>query len=112
MDTDRRIGLMDAYFRALDQDDPDVLYPALASECVYLPPTEELRGRDCIYDYLVNERVARETVHKVTFKIHDTAASVCRGHVVDSDGLTVQFANVFEFDDGEKSITRIEVYTR
>ncbi len=108
-----RNELIDAYFDALDSEDPEIVRPALADGFVYESPSGDLEGFSGFETYMNELRGFSNTTHEVTRRIHDEDVSVAEGTVTgDGDGTSLQagFCNVFEFDDDEAGLTRIAVY--
>jgi ketosteroid isomerase-like protein len=108
-----RNELIDAYFDALDADDPEIVRPALAEDFVYESPSGELEGFSGLKTYMEELRGLSNTTHEITLRIHDEHASATEGTVTgDGDGgnVTADFCDVFEFDESEDGITRISVY--
>lgn len=109
MNVDRRNESIDAYFRALDEEDFSILEPHLSPEVTYKSVgVNTLFGPEGLREYFEGVRPFNDTDHVVENRIHDPSISVVEGHVIGSH-LDTDFCDVFEFDDGR--ITRLTVYT-
>lgn len=108
-----RDDLIDAYFAALDTDDPEIVRPALTDDFVYESLSGELEGFSGLKRYAEELRGLSDTTHETTRRIHDEAVSVVEGTVTgegENGSEQAAFCDVFEFDaDGER-IARIIVY--
>lgn len=107
-----RNELIDAYFDSMDEEDLEIVRPALADGFVYESLSGDLEGFEGLETYMDELRGLSDTTHEVTLRIHGDAASATEGIVTgDSDDGPVEarFCNVFEFTDDD-GITRIRVH--
>ena len=110
-DRDRLIA---AYFDAMDADDLELVRDALGEGFVYESLAGDLEGFEGLETYMDELRGFSDTAHDLHRTIHDPAASVVEGTVsgdLDGEAVSVDFCNVFEFDDADEGITRIGVFT-
>lgn len=101
-----------AYYRAIDDDDYELLEAILAPEFVHSRPDRTIQGREPFVRFMRSERPQTDTTHPVqgVYRADDGSVAV-RGQLLDADGdPIVGFVDVFEFGDG--AIQRIETYTR
>ena len=108
-----RNELIDAYFDAMDEDDLEIVRPALADGFVYESLDGDLEGFAGLETYMNELRGLSGTTHDVTLRVHGADASVAEGTVTgDSENgpVEAEFCNVFEFDEEEQGLTRIGVY--
>ncbi|OVE85516.1 nuclear transport factor 2 family protein [Natronolimnobius baerhuensis] len=113
MATDDRADLIQAYFDAMDEEDPAIARDALADEFVYESLSGTLEGFDGFARYVNELRGLSNSTHEVSLLVHDEDASVAEGTVTgekDDGTLEAKFCDVVEFDEHEESITRISVY--
>lgn len=114
MPADSRNDLIDTYFRALDENDPEIVRSSLADSFVYESLSGELQGFEGLRDYITDLRNVTNSEHEITRRIHDEDASVVEGVVsgtgADGEPTEAKFCDVFEFADGEEAIVRIGVY--
>jgi ketosteroid isomerase-like protein len=101
-----------AYYRALDEDDYDLLADLLAPEFVHDRPDMTLEGRERFVRFMREERPMTDTTHPIDGVYTQEAGSevIVRGRLLDAEGTTLaRFADVFVFDG--TAIERIETYT-
>lgn len=113
MSTDTRNELIDAYFAALDEADPELARPGLSDDFVYESLAGPLEGFDGLADYITEHRSVTESTHDVQRRIHDDVSvtvGVVTGTGPDGDPVEAAFCDVFEFDDADEAIERITVY--
>jgi ketosteroid isomerase-like protein len=114
MSTDDRNELIEAYFTAIDDEEPEIARSALADGFVYESLLGRLEGFDGLVEYITELRSTSDSTHDLTRRIHDEDVSVVEGTVtgLDAEGepTSADFCDVFEFDDEETAITRITVY--
>lgn len=113
MSDDDRTELIEAYFDAMDEADPELARSALADEFVYESLSGPLEGFEGFRTYIRELRGLSNTTHDVSTLVHDADASVAEGTVTgESDDGTVEadFCDVFEFTADADAITRIGVY--
>jgi ketosteroid isomerase-like protein len=115
MNVERRDELIDAYFRALDQEEFSLVEPHLASDVTYRSVgLDALHGPEGVRRYFEELRPFGGTVHEVENRMHAESGSAAEGRVTGEHGgesLDTAFCDVFEFDDEEERLTRIVVYT-
>ena len=121
-----------AYYRALDEDDYDLLAALLAEGFVHDRPDRTIEGRDRFVRFMREERPQTDTTHPLdtvfeaearsggeaadgspdsSERQSDGGAVAVRGRLLDADGdRIVRFVDVFAFAAGR--IDRIETYTR
>jgi ketosteroid isomerase-like protein len=109
-----REDLIEAYFAALDDEDPDHLEGSLGETFVYESLSEEFEGLGGFRTYMNDYRSFSGTDHDITTFVHGETASVAEGRVVGYDEggerIEASFCDVFEFTDEEETLTRITVY--
>ncbi len=108
MSDSERDDLIDAYFDAMDEANPDLVRPALAGGFVYESLSGDFEGASGLETYLEEVRGLSNTTHEVSLRTHGEGASVVEGIVTgDSDDGRVEagFCDVFEFDDADGRIT-------
>ena len=114
MSVEDRNDVIDTYFEALDQADPELVQGSLADDFVYQSPGGEFEGAEGIRRYIEEIRTMSNSTHEITLRLHDDQASVTEGRVTgdaaDGESVQVQFADVFEFDEDDKKLTRCAVY--
>jgi ketosteroid isomerase-like protein len=104
-----------AYYRALDEDDYDLLRSILGQSFVHERPDMTLSGRDRFVRFMRAERPMTDTTHVVeeiyrrdTDERTDAEVAV-RGRLLDPDGAELTgFVDVFFFEN--TSIDRIRTY--
>ncbi len=101
-----------AYYRAIDDDEYDLLEAILAEGFVHSRPDRTIQGREPFVRFMRSERPQTDTTHPIRDVYRNDDGSVAvRGQLLDADGDTiVGFVDVFEFRNG--AIQRIETYTR
>ena len=108
-----------AYYRALDEDDYDLLESVLAPEFVHERPDVTLSDRDRFVRFMREERPVSDTSHAIdgvyrrdadTGEGSEAAAEIAvRGRLLGPDGEQLGgFVDVFSF--GGPRIARIETY--
>ncbi|MBV0925758.1 nuclear transport factor 2 family protein [Halomicroarcula limicola] len=103
------------YYRALDEDDYDLLARLLAASFVHDRPDRTIEGRDRFVRFMREERPQKDTTHRITgvYRRDDESSPEVgvRGRLLSADGeRIVRFVDVFEFAD--RRIQRIQTYTR
>jgi ketosteroid isomerase-like protein len=103
------------YYRALDDDEYDLLADILAPEFVHFRPDRTIEGRDRFVQFMREERPLKDTSHPVdavyertgdgahvgTAESNPTEVAV-RGRLLKADGSRLtSFVDVFTFDGGE-----------
>lgn len=114
MDTERRDGLIDEYYDAVDSREVerfgDVFDPAATH---FRPGQGTLRGRDEIIRYFREEWRSSETSHTVDKRIHDPEVTITRmdvAGVYEGDPFEGTFLAEFEFTPDEDAITAYRLY--
>jgi len=114
MAVEDRNDVIDAYFEALDQANPDIVQETLADDFVYQSPGGEFEGGEGIRQYIEEVRTMSNSTHEISLRLHDEQASVAEGRVTgdtaDGEPVQVRFADVFEFDEDDAKLTRCAVY--
>lgn len=101
-----------AYYRALDEDDYDLLSSLLAPDFVHDRPDMTLDGRERFVEFMRDERPMTDTTHPIDGVYTEESGDgvVVRGRLLGPDGDTLaRFADVFYVEDG--AVTRIETFT-
>lgn len=98
------------YYRALDDDEYDLLASLLAPAFVHDRPDTTIEGRDRFVQFMREERPMVDTSHPVDGVYTDGREVAVRGRLLDpDDDLLVQFVDVFTVSDGR--IERIQTFT-
>lgn len=105
---------IDAYFSALDEEDPSLVQPVLAESFIYeTSGGNRLDGYEGFKEYMTVHRGLSGTTHTVNNRVHGDSISVAEGVVTGRDGnddsIEMNFCDVFEFDSAQE-ITRAAVY--
>jgi ketosteroid isomerase-like protein len=101
-----------AYYRALDEDDYDLLADLLAPQFVHERPDMTLEGRERFVEFMRDERPASDTTHPVegVYEQVDGEDLIVSGRLLDADGEAITaFADKFTFE-GEK-IAKVRTFT-
>ena len=111
--TDRtRVEAARAYYRALDEDDYDLLEALLAPAFVHDRPDERIEGRNAFVTFMRDDRPATDTTHPIT-AIYEQAEGngvAVHGQLLAPDGEQITaFVDLFFFADG--AIRRIQTFT-
>ncbi|MFC7157147.1 nuclear transport factor 2 family protein [Halomarina halobia] len=115
MTRERRDQLIDAYFAAMDNDNFELVEPAISENIRFESASGSVSSLEGFREYTEESRMISDSVHEVTRRIHAENASVCEGNVrgqTPEGPIEGAFCDVFEFDDDEERVTRISVYTR
>jgi len=100
-----------AYYRAIDEDDYDLLTALLAEGFVHDRPDQTIEGRERFVRFMREERPQTDTTHPVDRVYRDEDEVAVRGRLLGVDGeRIVGFVDVFTFADGR--VARIDTYTR
>lgn len=114
MSVEQREDLIDAYFRALDENDPSIAESAVADDFVYDSLSGRLAGFAGLSEYITDRRSVTESDHQRTRVVHGDEASVVQGVVTgtneDGERVEVDYCDVFEFDVDVDTISQISVY--
>ncbi len=99
-----------AYYRALDDDEYDLLATLLGPDFVHDRPDMTLEGRDRFVTFMREERPMTETSHPLDAVYGQNGAELAvRGRLLGPDGTELTaFVDVFRFDGHQ--ITRIETF--
>lgn len=112
-DTDRsRVETARAYYRALDEDDYELLADLLTAEFVHERPDMTLEGRSRFVTFMRDERPLTDTSHPIDgiYEATDGTEVVVRGRLLDPDGERLtQFVDVFSFEGCD--IAKIQTFT-
>jgi len=101
-----------AYYRALDEDDYDLLAAVLTAEFTHDRPDMTLTGRDRFVRFMREERPQQDTSHPIdaVYEQRDGHELVVRGRLLAPEGnLITRFVDVFSFD-GDR-IANIRTFT-
>jgi ketosteroid isomerase-like protein len=101
-----------AYYRALDEDDYDLLTDLLAPAFTHVRPDRTLEGRKRFVRFMREERPETDTSHPIDAVYRQAGGDevVVRGRLLGSDGDPItRFADVFSFDAGR--IEQIRTFT-
>lgn len=113
MSIERREDRIDAYFRALDENDPSIAESAVTEDFVYESRAGSLAGFAGLADYITDRRTMTESDHEQTRVVHGDDVAVVEGVVTGTteagERVEVRFCDVFEFDAAD-GITTITVY--
>ena len=116
-----RDGAIDAFFEAMDAEDPGIVRSALADGFVYDSLSGEFEGAAGLGEYLSEVRSISDVAHETTRRVHDGDVSVVEGVAAgdkEGEAFEARFCNVFEFDGdggegaaaGDALIARVRVY--
>jgi ketosteroid isomerase-like protein len=111
-DTRSRAATARAYYRALDEDNYDLLATVLTAEFTHERPDMTLTGRDRFVRFMREERPQRDTSHPIdaVYEQRDGRELVVRGRLLaPGGGLITRFVDVFSFD-GDR-IAKIRTFT-
>ena len=100
-----------AYYRALDEDEYDLLASLLHPEFVHDRPDMTLDGRDRFVAFMRDERPMTDTTHPLAavYEQTDGTELAARGRLVAADGRELtRFVDVFHFEDD--AIVRLETF--
>jgi len=99
----------DAYYRALDEHDYELLADALSPGFVHERPDLTLDGRDEFVRFMRDERPMTETRHERHGVFEGPETVAVQGELLDADGNCVTgFVDIFTVVSGQ--IDRIETY--
>jgi ketosteroid isomerase-like protein len=101
-----------AYYRAIDDDEYDLLSSLLTPSFVHVRPDQTIDGRERFVEFMRTGRPQTDTTHPIdrTYTNGDDGVAVC-GRLLDANGEQITgFLDVFTFTDGQ--IARINTYTR
>ncbi len=108
-----RDELIDAYFDAMDEEDPALARSAFADDFVYESLSGTLEGFSGFEEYVNELRGLSNSEHEISRRVHDEGAAVAEGTVTgegDDGRVSADFCDVFEFDADDEEIARIAVY--
>lgn len=114
---DDHISRVRAYYRALDEDDYELLAALLAPSFVHERPDRTIEGRERFVRFMREGRPMTDTTHPIDAIYRhvdgegvDGEEIVVRGRLLDADGEQITaFADVFSVADG--AIDRIRTFT-
>lgn len=114
MSMSERDDAIDAYFSALDAEDPSLIEPVLADLFVYeTSGGNRLEGYAGFNEYMTVHRGLSNTTHTIQNRVHGDGISFTEGVVTGSnaedESIEMNFCDVFEFTD-EQKISRAAVY--
>lgn len=95
-----RDDAIDAFFRAMDAEDPEIVRPVLADGFLYRGLSGDFEGAEGLGRYLAEVRSISNVEHATTRRVHGAAASVVEGVATgrkEGDPFEARFCNVFEF---------------
>ena len=99
-----RVETARAYYRALDEDEYDLLRDILAPAFVHERPDMRLEGCDRFVTFMREERPMTDTSHPITavYEQTDGAGVAVHGELLAPDGERITtFVDVFSFADGQ-----------
>ncbi|MEF8781500.1 MAG: nuclear transport factor 2 family protein [Haloarculaceae archaeon] len=111
-DSHTRTAAARTYYRALDEDDYDLLADLLAPAFTHIRPDRTLDGCERFVRFMREERPQTDTSHPIDAVYRQAGGDevVVRGRLLDTDGDTItRFVDVFSFD-GER-IEQIRTFT-
>lgn len=100
-----------AYYRALDEDDYELLAELLAAEFVHRRPDRTINGREEFVQFMREERPVKETSHPIdaVYTATDCDEVAVRGRLLGPDGDEITgFVDVFTFEGSD--ISRIQTF--
>jgi ketosteroid isomerase-like protein len=100
-----------AYYRALDEDDYELLAEVLAAEFVHTRPDRTISGRDRFVRFMREERPIAETTHPIdaVYTTSDRDEVAVRGRLLDPDGDAITaFVDVITFEGND--ISKIQTF--
>lgn len=101
-----------SYYRALDEQDYDLLASLLSPDFVHDRPDQTIEGRETFVTFMRDERPTTNTTHPLAEIYHTDGSSelVARGTLRAADETPlVRFVDVFHFE--RDAICRIETFT-
>ncbi|MFB6308295.1 MAG: nuclear transport factor 2 family protein [Haloarculaceae archaeon] len=99
------------YYRAIDDDEYELLASVLAEEFVHYRPDRTIEGRDRFVAFMREKRPQKDTSHPIDAVYDSEEGVVVEGRLLDGDGERITaFADAFSFTDG--AIAEIRTYTR
>ncbi|WP_225335897.1 nuclear transport factor 2 family protein [Halomicrobium urmianum] len=99
------------YYRALDEDDYDLLADLLAPDFRQVRPDRTFEGRERFVRFMREERPQTDTSHPIDRIYGDADGVAVEGRLLSADGDEItRFVDVLAFD-GER-IAEIRTYTR
>lgn len=102
-----RVARARAYYRAIDDDEYDLLAALLTEEFVHERPDRTIEGRERFVQFMREERPATDTSHPIDGVYAadgDPPPEVAvRGRLLASDGTEITgFVDVFRFDPADR----------
>lgn len=114
IDRAAREALIGAYFGAVDAEDYGSFGEVFTDDVEFLPLGDSPQGLDAMVAWYRGEVTLTDMRHDVDRVIHSQDATVVQGHLdadlQDGRRLEGRFADVFEFDEREASITYLAIY--
>lgn len=109
-----REELIDAYYRAVDADDPASLRSVFSADATHTRPGQgTLDGLEAIVDFYGGRRLSRETVHRVDGRFHGDDVTLCTVHVeghLPEGPFEGDVVAEFTFDEDAGRIASYRVY--
>jgi ketosteroid isomerase-like protein len=108
-----RVDTARAYYRALDEDDYELLGTLLAPAFVHDRPDQRLAGRERFVQFMREERPTKDTSHPIDAVYEQTGGDdvVVRGRLLGPDGdLLARFVDIFSFEGNR--IERVETFAK
>lgn len=113
-DAAARDGLIEAYFRRVDDESFEELRDVFAPDVEFLPLGDPLTGVDAMIEWYQEQVTLTNMTHDVDRVLHHPSATVVEGFLdADLPGekrLEGRFADTFEFDDETETITHLAIY--
>jgi ketosteroid isomerase-like protein len=100
-----------AYYRALDEDDYELLERLLTPGFVHERPDRTISGRDTFVRFMREERPISDTTHPIeaVYTTPDRDELAVRGNLLDPAGDPIShFVDIFSFEG--TTITRIQTF--
>ncbi|WP_129113823.1 YybH family protein [Halegenticoccus tardaugens] len=114
MNVDNRDRLIDAYYRAVDQENYDAFEQLFSDDAHHVRPGQGLLiGGGAVREYYEQERSVAHTDHRIQQRYHGDTATLCTVEVrgkSSSGPFSRQVVGEFDFISDENLITRYCVY--
>lgn len=113
----KRNELIDAYYRAADEEDYDHMMSVFDDDVTYLYPNEpDMHGIPDVREFFEERRKTTGTTHDVFRRVHGDDATMCEGTItgeIEGEGpFEGAYVGAFEFDNESEKISYVAVYTR
>jgi len=106
---DDPVGLVRAYYDALDADEYDRLVNLLDPAFIQRRPDRTFEGRDRFVAFMRDERPITDTTHVVDKVYSNEPGVAAQGRLLDANGAELfAFVDVFEIDSGQ--LVSLETY--